>query len=270
MYGFVRNAGCILAGCVLARRHSRPQPGRARQARRGHEIAPSQSYGKLLSMMEQEFVSAVEAMPEDKFNFAPSEGEFKGVRTFAGTGEACDGLELLLLRRPRHEPGRRQGQGRRSRKTDHQGGNRPGPQGFVYQGPCLCRRHHAENAFVTMPNGSTRGGMAAFGIGPHDGPLRPAGRLPAHEWDRTAGQPRIDVIGPRGCQISVSVSLSEIPKSGSTSRFGFPEGIQGLPIEPGGCQTPCQGRGSRDRPHLDPPLWPERFGGFVSSGSRRF
>jgi hypothetical protein len=32
--------------------------------------------------MEHEFVPAVEAMPEDKFGFAPSDGEFKGVRTF--------------------------------------------------------------------------------------------------------------------------------------------------------------------------------------------
>src|SRR6201984_1226954 len=32
--------------------------------------------------MEQEFVPAAEAMPEDKFGFAPSNGEFKGVRTF--------------------------------------------------------------------------------------------------------------------------------------------------------------------------------------------
>ena len=31
---------------------------------------------------EREFVPAVEAMPEDKFGFAPSNGEFKGVRTF--------------------------------------------------------------------------------------------------------------------------------------------------------------------------------------------
>ncbi len=33
--------------------------------------------------LEGEFVSAAEAMPEDKFAFAPSTGEFKGVRTFA-------------------------------------------------------------------------------------------------------------------------------------------------------------------------------------------
>lgn len=35
-----------------------------------------------LGWVESEFVPAAEAMPEDKFDFAPSQGEFKGVRTF--------------------------------------------------------------------------------------------------------------------------------------------------------------------------------------------
>ena len=33
--------------------------------------------------VEGEFVPAAEAMPEDKYSFAPTNGEFKGVRTFA-------------------------------------------------------------------------------------------------------------------------------------------------------------------------------------------
>jgi hypothetical protein len=33
--------------------------------------------------LEGEIVPAAEAMPEDKFDFAPTNGEFKGVRTFA-------------------------------------------------------------------------------------------------------------------------------------------------------------------------------------------
>jgi hypothetical protein len=35
-----------------------------------------------VSSMEREFVPAAEAMPEDKFGFAPTNGEFKGARTF--------------------------------------------------------------------------------------------------------------------------------------------------------------------------------------------
>lgn len=46
-----------------------------------------QSVGQVLDNTvkntEGEFVSAAEAMPEDKYSFAPTNGEFKGVRTFA-------------------------------------------------------------------------------------------------------------------------------------------------------------------------------------------
>jgi hypothetical protein len=52
----------------------------------GTHVSPSATYDKLLSGMEKEFVDAAEAMPAEKFNFAPpvTAGEFKGVRTFAG------------------------------------------------------------------------------------------------------------------------------------------------------------------------------------------
>jgi hypothetical protein len=43
----------------------------------------TQVLDRVVSNTEEEFVPAAEAMPEDKFNFAPTNGEFKGVRTFA-------------------------------------------------------------------------------------------------------------------------------------------------------------------------------------------
>lgn len=36
-----------------------------------------------LGIAEHDFVPAAEAMPEDKYSFTPTSGEFKGVRTFA-------------------------------------------------------------------------------------------------------------------------------------------------------------------------------------------
>ena len=36
-----------------------------------------------VKVIESEFVPAAEALPDEKFEFAPSNGEFKGVRTFA-------------------------------------------------------------------------------------------------------------------------------------------------------------------------------------------
>ncbi len=36
-----------------------------------------------VTIIEREFVGLAQAMPEDKYSFAPTNGEFKGVRTFA-------------------------------------------------------------------------------------------------------------------------------------------------------------------------------------------
>jgi len=46
--------------------------------------APSiaQTLDRTLTQVEKEFVPAAEAMPDEKYTFAPTEGEFKGVRTF--------------------------------------------------------------------------------------------------------------------------------------------------------------------------------------------
>jgi hypothetical protein len=47
------------------------------------QASPSQVFGKLISGQAEEVVSAAEAMPADKYNYAPTSGDFKGVRTFA-------------------------------------------------------------------------------------------------------------------------------------------------------------------------------------------
>jgi hypothetical protein len=48
----------------------------------GAQVAPAQVYGKILSNMEAEILGAAEAMPAEKYNFAPTNGNFQGVRTF--------------------------------------------------------------------------------------------------------------------------------------------------------------------------------------------
>jgi hypothetical protein len=42
----------------------------------------AQIYDRSVTNLEKEFVPAAEAMPDDKYSFAPTNGEFKGVRTF--------------------------------------------------------------------------------------------------------------------------------------------------------------------------------------------
>ncbi len=49
----------------------------------GAQITPAKVYGEMLRVFEQQIVGAAEAMPEDKYNFAPTNGNFTGVRTFA-------------------------------------------------------------------------------------------------------------------------------------------------------------------------------------------
>jgi len=52
--------------------------------------------GRNLSNAEKEVVQAADAMPEDKFNFAPTQGEFKGVRTFAQQAKHIAAVNYML------------------------------------------------------------------------------------------------------------------------------------------------------------------------------
>jgi hypothetical protein len=53
-------------------------------------------YGRTLDGIAHEVVPAVEAMPDDKFNFAPTQGEFKGVRTFAQQAKHLAAVNYML------------------------------------------------------------------------------------------------------------------------------------------------------------------------------
>jgi hypothetical protein len=55
----------------------------AAQAKKEEHRTVAEVLGRTVTNLEHDFIPAVEAMPEDKFGFAPSNGEFKGVRTFA-------------------------------------------------------------------------------------------------------------------------------------------------------------------------------------------
>jgi uncharacterized damage-inducible protein DinB len=65
---------CCLALTIAAVGQTKPKDERR---------TVTQVLDSTVSNMEHEFVPAADAMPEDKFAFAPTGGEFKGVRTFA-------------------------------------------------------------------------------------------------------------------------------------------------------------------------------------------
>jgi uncharacterized damage-inducible protein DinB len=68
------------------------------------------SFNRNLSTVESEAVSAVEAMPEGTFHFAPSQGEFKGVKTFAQQAKHIASVNIalaaaILEEKPAMDPG---------------------------------------------------------------------------------------------------------------------------------------------------------------------
>jgi uncharacterized damage-inducible protein DinB len=60
---------------ALASGQAMPKPEEPRTVR--------QVLDRAVTNVEKELVPAADAMPEDKYDFAPTSGEFKGVRTFA-------------------------------------------------------------------------------------------------------------------------------------------------------------------------------------------
>jgi uncharacterized damage-inducible protein DinB len=68
-------AFCVLALVIVGA----AQDSKGRDERR----TVTEVLDRTVSNFEHEFVPAAEAMPENRFGFAPTNGEFKGVRTFA-------------------------------------------------------------------------------------------------------------------------------------------------------------------------------------------
>jgi uncharacterized damage-inducible protein DinB len=76
----VKTKAVVFAVCLLGLAAScSAQGGKAKEEHR----TVTQVLDHAVANVEHEFVPAAETMPEDKFDFAPTSGEFKGVRTFA-------------------------------------------------------------------------------------------------------------------------------------------------------------------------------------------
>lgn len=124
---------------------------------------PAQVYGKLLGLMEKEFVSAAEAMPEDKFNFAPTQGDFKGVRPFGEQVKHVAIANAYFF----HDPNKPMS----DMKDKQDSINKLTSRADILQAlkDSFAQAHTyvdaitPENAFVTTANG-TRAGMASFGL----------------------------------------------------------------------------------------------------------
>ena len=128
----------------------------------GTQMTPSATYDKLLSGMEKEFVDAAEAMPEDKFNFSPTQGEFKGVRSFGAQVKHVADANYYFFGGSMSEA---------DMKAKHEAIEKLTAKADIIQAlkDSFTQAHTfikgitPENAFVMTANG-TRGGMSAFGI----------------------------------------------------------------------------------------------------------
>jgi len=84
-------AAALMVGCMVTPQHLNAQAAAGAAAMTTTQMDPAKALDRMLSGVEKEFVGAAEAMPADKYNFAPSADyfkpgattEFTGVRTFA-------------------------------------------------------------------------------------------------------------------------------------------------------------------------------------------
>jgi len=128
----------------------------------GTPVAPAEVYGKLLSLMEKEFVSAAEAMPEDKFDFAPTAGEFKGVRSFGAQVKHVAEDNYYFYSGSMSEADIKS-KGDAIEKLKSKAEITQALKDSFVQAHSVVDGITADNAFVTTGHG-TRGGMAAFGL----------------------------------------------------------------------------------------------------------
>jgi uncharacterized damage-inducible protein DinB len=74
-------AFCVLALALSATAQEKPAQGK-KDTKKEERRTVTQVLDRTVTNLERDFVPAAEAMPEDKYGFAPTEGEFKGVRNF--------------------------------------------------------------------------------------------------------------------------------------------------------------------------------------------
>lgn len=129
----------------------------------GTPQTPPDVYGKLLGIIEKEFVSAAEAMPEDKFDFAPTTGEFKGVRSFGGQIKHVTEANYYFFGGGKMTDAEMNAGRDAIEKLTSKADIIDALKKSLTQAHTFVEGITPENAYVTTANG-TRAGMASFGI----------------------------------------------------------------------------------------------------------
>ncbi|HWE85277.1 MAG TPA: DinB family protein [Terracidiphilus sp.] len=163
MHKIARMAGCALACCLVAVAFTHAQPTPAAKPAVGTAQNPAQIYGKLLSGMEKEFVDAADAMPEDKFNFAPTQGEFKGVRSFGSQIKHVAEANYYFFAGDSFSDTEDKAKTEAIEKLTSKADIMQALKDSFKMAHALVDGMTADNAFVTTTHG-TRAGMTSFGL----------------------------------------------------------------------------------------------------------
>ena len=167
MHSNIRAASRALAFCIFAslpaalfaqgadNKPAKPAVGTAQP--------PTQIYGKLLSGMEKEFVDAAEAMPEDKYSFVPTQGEFAKVRPFGDQVKHVAESNWYFFGGPDITEDQLKAKSDAIMKLTSKADIVQALKDSFKQAHSLVDGITAENAFVTTAHG-TRAGMTSFGL----------------------------------------------------------------------------------------------------------
>ena len=155
-------ACCLLATASVLTLAQAPAPAKPPV---GTPVPPAQVYGHLLTQMEGEFVGAAEAMPEDKFDFAPpaTAGEFKGVRTFSAQVKHVTEANYYFFGGPSVTEADVKAKSEAIEKLKSKAEIVKALKDSFTQAHTCVDSITPDNAFVMTANG-TRAGMAAFGM----------------------------------------------------------------------------------------------------------
>jgi uncharacterized damage-inducible protein DinB len=129
----------------------------------GTTVEPATLYDRAVSNVEKEFVSLAEAMPADKYDFAPTSGEFKDVRKFGEQVKHVAEANMLFygaLLGQKHEEGEAKALTGKDQIVDYL------KKSFDL-GHQAAKTMTPQNSFVTVaigPGSSTRAGLMTLAV----------------------------------------------------------------------------------------------------------
>jgi hypothetical protein len=167
MQMIARVAGRVLAVCLFSSMPSlavaQATDNKPAKPAIGSAQPPAQIYGKLLSGMEKEFVDLADAMPEDKYGFVPTQGEFAKVRSFGDQVKHVAESNWYFFGGPDITEAQLKVKSDAIMKLSSKADILQALKDSFQQAHALVDGITADNAFTTTAHG-TRAGMTSFGL----------------------------------------------------------------------------------------------------------